>query len=76
MRRMTIACCGLLLALLLSGCVRLQTRRWPTEPREHDADEAGVAVRVSAEGTEAAEPAIAPARDGTAYVAWVEHRGK
>lgn len=34
------------------------------------------AVRVSAERTEAAEPAAAPARDGTVYVAWVEHRGK
>lgn len=63
-RRRTIACCGLLPALLLSGCLRLQTRRWPTEPREHDAVEADGAVRVSAERTEAAEPALAPARDG------------
>jgi hypothetical protein len=34
------------------------------------------AVRVSAEKTEAAEPAVAPGRDDTVYVAWVEHRGK
>jgi hypothetical protein len=33
-------------------------------------------VRVSAEKTEAAEPAAAAARDGTVYVAWVEHRGR
>jgi hypothetical protein len=33
-------------------------------------------VRVSVEGTDAAEPAVASGRDGTAYVAWVEHRGK
>jgi hypothetical protein len=31
-------------------------------------------VRVSAENTDAAEPAVAAGRDGTAYVAWVEHR--
>ncbi|HEX8920565.1 MAG TPA: hypothetical protein VF766_03745, partial [Pyrinomonadaceae bacterium] len=31
-------------------------------------------VRVSAENTDAAEPTVAPAPDGTAYVAWVEHR--
>lgn len=36
---------------------------------------AGVApVRVTAEQTEAAEPAIAVGPDGTAFVAWVEHR--
>jgi hypothetical protein len=34
------------------------------------------AVRVSVEGTDAAEPAVASGRDGAAYVAWVEHRGK
>jgi hypothetical protein len=31
-------------------------------------------VRVSAENTDAAEPTVAMAQDGTAYVAWVEHR--
>jgi hypothetical protein len=31
-------------------------------------------VRISAENTDAAEPSVAPAPDGTAYVAWVEHR--
>ncbi|HEX8150072.1 MAG TPA: sialidase family protein [Pyrinomonadaceae bacterium] len=74
MRRGTAACCGLLLALFLSACVRLETRRAQTEPTSRDsADEA---VRVSAERTDAAEPAAAPAHDGTVYVAWVEHRGK
>jgi hypothetical protein len=33
-------------------------------------------VRVSLENTDAAEPAVAAAPDGTAYVAWVEHRAK
>lgn len=31
---------------------------------------------VSAESMDAAEPAVVAGRDGTAYVAWVEHRGK
>jgi hypothetical protein len=39
------------------------------------ADDAA-AVRVSAGGTAAAEPAAATARDGSVYVAWVEHKGK
>jgi hypothetical protein len=30
-------------------------------------------VRVSAEGTDAAEPAIAAAKDGSVFVVWVEH---
>ena len=33
-------------------------------------------MRVSAEKSEAAEPAVAGARDGTVYAAWVEHRGR
>lgn len=73
--------CGLLLTLFLSGCARHETRR------SKDASRAEVSagslrpsnvsdgVRVSAEKTKAAEPAAAPGRDGTVYVAWVEHRG-
>jgi hypothetical protein len=76
MRRGTAACGGILLALFLSGCLRLETRRSQTEPTAREAAGVEGAVRVSAEGTEAAEPAAAPARDGTVYVAWVEHRGK
>lgn len=76
MERRRVACCVLLLTLFLSGCLRFETRRAQTEPREPDAAGASGAVRVSAEKTEAAEPATAPARDGTVYVAWVEHRGK
>lgn len=36
----------------------------------------GQPVRISPENAESAEPAVAIARDGTAYVAWVEHRAK
>ncbi|MBV8855395.1 MAG: exo-alpha-sialidase [Acidobacteria bacterium] len=71
-----------LLALTASGCTRTTTQ--VEKPRTPAADTATAtvkataapAVRVSAEGAEAAEPAVATARDGTAYVAWVEHRGK
>lgn len=76
MWRRWAACCGLLLTLFLSGCLRFETRRAQTEPREREPAGASAAVRVSAEKSEAAEPAAAPARDGTVYVAWVEHRGK
>jgi hypothetical protein len=42
------------------------------------AQDAGMpqAVRVSAEGTDAAEPAIAAAKDGSVYVVWVEHKAE
>lgn len=76
MRRGTAACCGILLALCLSGCLRFETRRAQTEPVALDTNEAVEAIRVSAERTEAAEPSVAPAQDGTVYVAWVEHRDK
>lgn len=57
-----------LLLLLMSGCARY-----------FDKGSAAVAqifapVRVSTENVDAAEPVVAAARDGTAYVAWVEHR--
>lgn len=37
-------------------------------PREHATE-----VRVSAEGTDASEPAVAAARDGSVFVVWVGH---
>ena len=55
--------CGLLLLASSAGCARPGGRK-------------SKAVLVSAEGAEAAEPAAAPGRDGTVYVAWVEHRGE
>lgn len=75
-RRRAACCCAILLALFLSGCVRLETRRAQTEPRARDEAGESDPVRVSAEKTEAAEPSAASAHDGTVYVAWVEHRGK
>jgi Cu/Ag efflux protein CusF len=70
------------LALTASGCSRTATRVEKSGTPAADTAagalkvNAAPAVRVSAEKTEAAEPAAAPARDGTVYVAWVEHRGE
>ena len=70
------------LVLMAGGCARTTTRveksgttAADTAVGDRKANNAP-AVRVSAERTEAAEPAAAPAHDGTVYVAWVEHRGK
>jgi hypothetical protein len=69
------------LALMAGGCSRASTSERKGAAASAAAAgaekaDAAPAVRVSAEKTEAAEPAAAPGPDGTAYVAWVEHRGK
>lgn len=69
------------LALTACGCSRAKhvekggaaAADTAAAPRQTNA---ASAVRVSAEKTEAAEPAAAAGRDGTVYVAWVEHRGR
>lgn len=60
-----------LLLMFLAGCAQ-QAKK--TENIAAQTPDALKPVRVSAENVDAAEPAIATARDGTAYVAWVEHR--
>jgi hypothetical protein len=80
MRRRTAVCCCLLM-LFLSGCARPESRKSGAAPSADSAggrETAGAAraVRVSAERTEAAEPAVASGRDGSVYAAWVEHHGK
>ncbi|MGB8508161.1 MAG: sialidase family protein, partial [Pyrinomonadaceae bacterium] len=67
------------LALLLGGCSRTVMRTEKAETRAADAPvethktSTASPVRVSAEGTEAAEPTITTGADGAIYVAWVEH---
>ena len=61
---------GILLPVMLvfAGCKHLAaTREQPRPPQP---------VQISAQGIDAAEPAIAPARDGSFYVAWVNHDAK
>lgn len=71
-RQRTIIACVVLL-LLSAACAR----------RAHQEQSSAQApmnmlqpVRVSAADKDAAEPAIAAARDGSAYIAWIEHRAK
>lgn len=65
-KRLLIIACVLFL-LLTTSCTRRSNQTTPL---------ANVMppVRVSAENVDAAEPSLAAARDGTAYVAWIEHR--
>ena len=54
--------------LLLPGCKHLSTRGAGVEKPQP--------VKISANGIDAAEPVIADARDGSFYVAWVNHDAK
>lgn len=69
--------CGLLLALCLSSCARHESQRSKAggSAGDHPSPSADPSVRVSAEKTEAGEPAAAPGPDDSVYVSWVEHRG-
>lgn len=58
--------------ILLAGCA--QPPKQEMEASNAPATNPQKPVRVSAENTDAAEPWVAAAPDGTAYVAWVEHR--
>lgn len=62
----------LLATLFLSGGCKKQASQSTNLPVAN----LGTPVRISSEGSNAAEPAVAVGSDGTAYVAWVEHRGK
>jgi hypothetical protein len=59
------------LALLLAfaGCTRQSNHSTEAAGRSH-----AQPLRISAESSDAAEPAVSSATDGSVYVAWVEHR--
>jgi hypothetical protein len=63
----------LALLMFLAGCAR-EAKQQEVTASPQPAANSLKPVRVSAENTDAAEPMVAPAPDGTAYVAWVEHR--
>ena len=68
-----VMCAAAALVLVVGGC-ELSTTRAPLHAEQAAASAANVRrVRVSAEGENAAEPSVANADDGTAYVAWVGH---
>lgn len=58
-------------SLCISSCT--QERAGKVE-EDAQATSASQPVRISAENTDAAEPAVAVARDGASYVVWVEHQ--
>jgi hypothetical protein len=64
-----ILCAALL--MLLTACAREVKQE---AMNAESASSVPKPVRVSAENTDAAEPTLAASGDGTAYVAWVEHR--
>jgi hypothetical protein len=78
-RKTIIIICAATLALAIA-CSRREARSGKADSATSNASgaartlKAAQPVRVSAENTDAAEPAVAAGRDGTAYVAWVEHR--
>ena len=69
-KSLTIICAALL--LLLAGCA--QSSKQKTEKSVTPSPDVIKPLRVSAENADAAEPALATASDGTAYVVWIEHR--
>ncbi|MFL6283523.1 MAG: sialidase family protein [Pyrinomonadaceae bacterium] len=70
----TLIFTALLMLVPLAGCTKPAALKSSTTKMASDRlSDATSAIRVSAEGLNAAEPAIAAGRDGTAYVAWVGH---
>lgn len=79
MMRLKVSILCVVLTISAAGCTRPAGRRseagsTTASAVKTSAANAGQPVRVSPEGADAAEPAVAISPDGTAYVAWVEHR--
>lgn len=71
-KKTAIALSVALFMLSLAGCTR--EAKQETKAGNQPPANSLKPVRVSAENTDAAEPTIAPAPDGTIFVAWIEHR--
>lgn len=74
-RQQTVTACIVLL-LLTAACSSRSNQEIRESSAKGSLAHLAPPLRVSAENTDAAEPAIAAARDGSAYVAWIEHRAK
>jgi BNR repeat-like domain len=70
MRKLKAILIGGSLLILMPACARSLNKGAANIAR------LGTPVRVSVENSDAAEPAVAVTGDGTAYVAWVEHRAR
>jgi hypothetical protein len=70
----SLALIALLVLAPLAGCTRPAALKSSATPAASDViHDTTKPVRVSAEGVNAAEPAVAAGRDGAVYVAWVGH---
>jgi hypothetical protein len=67
-----IACAASL--IVLAGCARQTDRASTSAQTGVTLTNDGQPVRISADDADGAEPATASGRDGSVYVAWVEHR--
>jgi hypothetical protein len=85
MKKALMTTCVLLLSLVAQGCAARKTEdaslKSKDSPAAHGvmtaglrAEDAARPVRISLEGTDAAEPSVATGAGGAVYVAWVEHR--
>lgn len=66
--------CGLLFISTLIGCATNDKQIQAARQNENNLPAAAAVTDVSAAETDAAEPAIAAAADGTVFVVWVEHQ--
>lgn len=71
MKKVTLTACAIFLLSYASACTQQKS-----DTEKAQASSAPQPLRISAENTDAAEPAVATARDGSAYVVWVEHRAE
>lgn len=83
MKRVIVVVCLMLLLSFASACApHAQQGATPNPPaaastqRLAPAAAASMPLPISPESADAAEPAVASGRDGTAFLAWVEHREK
>jgi hypothetical protein len=79
--RMRVVILCLVVSALTAGCARPTGRGSESGAASDSAampsnENVSSPVRISPEGADAAEPAVAAGGDGAVYVAWVEHRGK
>lgn len=72
-KKTVITACIASLTLII-GCTQQQSKEVSPTTNTPTASNVPKPIRVSADNTDAAEPSIASAHDGTIYVAWVEHR--
>ncbi|HEX8491296.1 MAG TPA: sialidase family protein [Pyrinomonadaceae bacterium] len=73
MKRQQIIIACVLLSLFGAACAR-HAHQGPTSGNAPAS--MTQPIRVSAADTDAAEPSMAAARDGSVYIAWIEHRAK